>query len=44
MRKKVKINRTEIKVKMIILSILAVALAVSCVFFSKPIEKALGIG
>lgn len=44
MRKKAKINRTEIKVKMIILSILAVALAVSCVFYSKPIEKALGIG
>lgn len=43
MRKKIKLNKIEIKHKLIILVFLAIALIASC-FFSGPIENALGIG
>lgn len=43
MRKKIKLNKIEVKHKLIILVILAIILVASC-FFSGPIENALGIG
>lgn len=43
MRKKIKLNKIELKHKIIILLFVAVALIASC-FFSAPIENALGIG
>ncbi len=43
MRKKIKLNKIEIKHKVIILFFVAIILIASC-FFSGPIENALGIG
>ena len=44
MRRKVKLNKKELISKSIILLIIGVALALSCIFYSAPIEAALGIG
>lgn len=43
MRKKIKLNKLELKHKLIILVVVAIVLIASC-FFSGPIENALGIG
>ena len=44
MRKKIKLNKKELVAKISILVVLGIALLASCLFFSNPIEAALGIG
>ena len=44
MAKKIKLNKKELSSKVAIMVVLAVVLAISCLFFSSPIENFLGIG
>lgn len=44
MRRKIKISKSELISKVVILAIIGLALLASCLFFSGPIESALGIG
>lgn len=44
MSRKVKLNKKELSSKIAILVVVAIVLVISCLFFSAPIEKALGIG